>query len=76
MWEVKLKIFDLNSCSKPFITDSTVINIATPSIIPIIDILDITEINPVFFCDLNNLCAIKIEQKVANDFAVLSLNEF
>jgi len=28
---------------------------ATPNIIPNIDIFDITEMNPVFFCDCNNL---------------------
>jgi hypothetical protein len=48
MWGTKAKILFCNSRSKPFITDNTVISMATPRLNPVMDNKEITPIN-IFF---------------------------
>ena len=54
MCDVKPKSFSLSSYSNPFITERTVIRIPTPNIKPIIDILDITDINDRLYLENKN----------------------
>tara|TARA_B100000123_G_C25418390_1_gene291842 strand:+ start:268 stop:522 length:255 start_codon:yes stop_codon:yes gene_type:complete len=56
--DVKDRILFLNSLSNPFMTDNTVIRIPTPSIRPMIDTLEIIDMNDKLYLENNNLNAI------------------
>ena len=58
-WEVKERILSLSSFSNPFITESTVIRIPTPSISPKIDTFEIIDMNDKLYLENNNLYAMR-----------------
>ena len=49
MWGLKPKILLINSVLKPFITDMTIIKIATPKAIPVNEKIEMTFKKPSFF---------------------------
>ena len=55
MWGLRPKIFLVKSVLKPFITDITIISIATPSIIPKKEKIEIIFKKPSFFLGLKFL---------------------
>jgi len=57
---IKAKIFLVKSVLKPFITDITIINIATPSIIPKKEKIEIIFKKPSFFLGLRFLNEINL----------------
>jgi hypothetical protein len=57
-WGLKPIIFSTNSVLKPFITDITIINTATPRLIPIKENIEITFKKPSFFLVFKYLKAI------------------
>ena len=59
-WEVNESILSLNSFSKPFMTDKTVIRTATPKVNPIIDIFEIIDMNDRLYLEKSNLYAKRI----------------
>ena len=63
----KPKILFVKSVLKPFITDITIINIATPSIIPKKEKIDIIFKKPSFFLGLRFLDEINLSTFVNND---------
>ena len=65
MWPFKPKILPINSARKPFITDMTIIKVATPKIIPTKENPAIIEIKPSDLLDFKYLNAI-ISSKVVN----------
>ena len=62
----KPKIFFVKSVLKPFITDITIINIATPSIIPKKEKIEIIFKKPSFFLGLRFLDEINLSTFVNN----------
>tara|TARA_B100000925_G_C21711397_1_gene346825 strand:+ start:45 stop:284 length:240 start_codon:yes stop_codon:yes gene_type:complete len=71
--DVKLRILSLNSFSKPFITDKTVIKMATPSIRPAIDTLEIIDMNDKLYFENKSLYAIR--RFIATLYQILNENE-
>ncbi len=65
---LKPKILSVNSVLKPFITDITIINVATPNIIPRKEKIDITFKNPSFFLGLRFLTVINFSIVLNNLF--------
>ena len=65
---LKTKILSVNSVLKPFITDITIINVATPNIIPRKEKIDITFKNPSFFWGLRFLTVINFSIVLNNLF--------
>ena len=65
---LKPKIFCVSSSLKPFITDITIIRIATPSIMPRNEKVDITFKKPSFFLGLRFLVVIIFSAVVNNLF--------
>ncbi len=65
---LKPKILSVNSVLKPFITDITIINVATPNIIPRKEKIDITFKNPSFFLGLRFLIVINFSIVLNNLF--------
>ena len=63
----KPKILFVKSVLNPFITDITIINIATPSIIPKKEKIDIIFKKPSFFLGLRFLDEINLSTFVNND---------
>ena len=63
----KPKILFVKSVLKPFITDITIINIATPSIIPKKEKIDIIFKKPSFFLGFRFLDEINLSTFVNND---------
>ena len=63
----KPKILFVKSVLNPFITDITIINIATPSIIPRKEKIDIIFKKPSFFLGLRFLDEINLSTFVNND---------
>ena len=68
IWGLKPKILSVNSVLKPFITDITIINVATPNIIPRKEKIDITFKNPSFFLGLRFLTVINFSIVLNNLF--------
>ena len=66
MCGLKPKILFINSVLKPFITDITIINIATPKAIPVNEKIDINFKNPSFFLGLKFLNDINLSTFVNN----------
>ena len=66
MWGLNPKILFVRSFLKPFITDITIINIATPSIIPTKEKIEITFKNPSFFLGLRFLAEINLSTLLNN----------
>ena len=58
MWGLKPKILLINSVLKPFITDITMIKIATPRAMPVNEKIEITFKKPSFFLGFKYLNAI------------------
>ena len=58
IWGLKPKILLINSVLKPFITDITIIKIATPRAIPVKEKIEITFKKPSFFLGFKYLKAI------------------
>ena len=82
MWLLKPKILSINSYLKPFITDITIINVATPKVIPSNEKNDIKEeinkpltamvmnfdFNLLFFRDMKNWKIEKNKDKQSEKF--------
>ena len=68
MWGFKPKILFVKSVLNPFITDITIINIATPSIIPKKEKIEMTFKKPSFFLGLKFLIEINLSAFVNNLF--------
>ena len=66
MWGFKPRIFFVKSVLNPFITDMTMINIATPNIIPKKEKIDIIFKKPSFFLGLKFLNEISLSAFVNN----------
>ena len=66
MWGFKPKILFVKSVLKPFITDITMIKIATPSIIPRKENIEIIFKKPSFFLGLKFLKEISVSAFVNN----------
>ena len=66
MWGFKPKIFFVKSVLNPFITDMTIIKIATPNIIPKKEKIDIIFKKPSFFLGLKFLNEISLSAFVNN----------
>jgi len=66
IWELKPSIFWVSSDLNPFITDITIIKIATPSIIPKNEKIEITFKKPSFFLGLKFLMVINFSIVVNN----------
>ena len=66
MWGFKPKIFFVKSVLNPFITDMTMIKIATPNIIPKKEKIDIIFKKPSFFLGLKFLNEISLSAFVNN----------
>ena len=60
MWGLKPKILLINSVLKPFITDMTMIKIATPSAMPVNEKIEIVFKKPSFFLGFKYLKAITL----------------
>ena len=75
MWELKPKIFSVSSVLKPFITDMTIIKVATPSIIPRKEKIEITFKKPSFFLGLRFL-AVTSFSIVLNNLVFQKFNNF
>ncbi len=75
MWELKPKIFSVSSVLKPFITDITMIKVATPSIIPRKEKIEITFKKPSFFLGLRFLAVINFSI-VVNNLVFQKFNNF
>ena len=69
MWELKPTILFISSVLKPFITDITIINTATPKLIPINEKIEITFKKPSFFLAFKNLNVISFSNVEINFFA-------
>ena len=67
-WGLKPNILLVNSVLNPFITDITIINVATPSIMPKKEKIDITFKNPSFFFGRRFLNEINLSALVNNLF--------
>ena len=65
---IKPKILFVNSVLKPFITDMTIINVATPSMMPRKEKIDITFKNPSFFFGFRFLIVINFSTVLNNLF--------
>ena len=77
IWGFKPKIFLVKSVLKPFITDITIIKIATPSIIPKKEKIEITFKNPSFFLGRKFRNEINLSTLLNNLFFLeLRLNAF
>ena len=68
MWGLNPKILLVRSFLNPFITDITIINIATPSMIPKKEKIEITFKNPSFFLGRKFLNEINLSALVNNLF--------
>ena len=68
MCGLKPSILLVKSVLKPFITDITIIKIATPSIIPTNENIEITLRKPSFFLGLKFLSAINFSTELNNLF--------
>ena len=66
MWGFKPKILLVKSVLNPFITDITIIKIATPNIIPKKEKIEITFKNPSFFLGFKFLNEINLSALVNN----------
>ena len=66
MWDLSPKILFVKSVLKPFITDITIIKIATPSIIPKNENIEIIFKKPSFFFGLKFLKEISLSAFVNN----------
>ena len=66
MCELKPKILLVNSVLNPFITDITIIKVATPSVIPIKEKIEITFKKPSFFLGLKFLIVISFSIVLSN----------
>ena len=66
MWGFKPKIFFVKSVLNPFITDMTIIKIATPNIIPKKENIEITFKKPSFFFGFKFLTVINFSIVVNN----------
>ena len=66
MWGFKPKIFFVKSVLNPFITDITIISIATPNIIPKKEKIDIIFKKPSLFLGLKFLNEISLSALVNN----------
>ena len=75
MWELKPKIFSVSSVLKPFITDITIIKVATPSIIPRKEKIEMTFKKPSFFLGLRFLVVINFSI-VVNNLVFQKFNNF
>ena len=75
MCELKPKIFSVSSVLKPFITDITMIKVATPSIIPKKEKIEITFKKPSFFLGLRFLAVINFST-VVNNLIFQNFNNF
>ena len=75
MCELKPKIFSVSSALKPFITDITIIKVATPSIIPRKEKIEITFKKPSFFLGLRFLNVINFST-VVNNLIFQKFNNF
>ena len=62
IWPLKPIILSFNSIWKPFITDITIINVATPIHMPMKDNQEITESNPPFLRGTRYLNAINLSK--------------
>ena len=75
MCELKPKIFSVNSVLKPFMTDITIINIATPSMIPRKEKIEITFRKPSFLLGLRFLTVINFSI-VLNNLIIQNIYNF
>ena len=75
IWELKPKILFVRSVLKPFITDMTIINVATPSMIPRKEKIEITFKKPSFFLGLRFLVVINFST-VLNNLFFYKFNNF
>ena len=66
IWGLNPKILLVRSVLNPFITDITIINIATPNMIPTKEKIDITFKKPSFFLGFKFLDAINFSALVNN----------